>query len=159
LDCRDNGSQDASKSLGNVIGEVDRLERQLKDFLRLMRPTERKSDPVDVNAVVRGARDLLKERLRTVEVEERLARELPLINGDAMLLEQVFANLLSNAVEALRDGGRISITTGVVADDPDDPRLFVEIADTGEGIDPDHLSSIFALFHTTKPHGTGLGLA
>jgi len=76
-----------------------------------------------------------------------------------MLLEQVFANLLTNAVEALGDEGRITIATGVVADDPGRPRVFIEIEDTGEGIAADHLSSIFELFHTTKAHGTGLGLA
>ena len=159
LDCRDDGS-DASRSLNNVIGEVDRLERQLKEFLRLMRPTELKSDPVDVNAVVRGARDLMKERLRAIEVDERLGPELPLVSGDAMLLEQVVANIMNNAVEALPDDeGRITITTGVGSDASGGPGVFVEIEDTGEGIEPDRLSSIFELFRTTKAQGTGLGLA
>ena len=71
-------------------------------------------------------------------------------------LNQVFMNLLVNAAHAIEDRGRITIRTGAVGD-----QAWVEVADTGSGIAPEHLSRIFDPFFTTKPvgKGTGLGLS
>jgi len=72
-----------------------------------------------------------------------------------MQLHQVFLNLVINAVDAMPDGGTLSVRT---AFDAEDRIIRVEIADTGHGIDPKHAASIFQPFFTTKPKGTGLGL-
>jgi two-component system NtrC family sensor kinase len=82
---------------------------------------------------------------------------LPAVLGDANALQQVLLNLLTNAREALTDGGEIRIETGRDPARPGWLRLIV--ADTGPGIPPAHLPHLFEPFYTTKPSGTGLGLA
>ena len=76
-----------------------------------------------------------------------------------MTLEQVFVNLIENAVDAMApDGGALTLATGTARDDGA-PRVFVEVIDTGAGIPPEKIGKIFDLFFTTKAQGTGLGLA
>src|SRR6059036_2104041 len=102
-----------SRCLDQIIGEVDRLEGRLKDLLRSVRPTERQIMPFDVNSVVRSALRATAGRIDEagLVVDESLAPALPIILGDPALLEQVFVNLIGNAVEAAAKGGTITLTT------------------------------------------------
>jgi two-component system, NtrC family, sensor histidine kinase HydH len=150
----------APKSLTNIITEVDRLEGRIRELLQFVRPAERQSQPLDVNTALREALQVMAGRLVTarVKVAERPAAALPVISGDAMLLEQVFLNLIGNAIEATPEGQTITVVTGV------DRRngsleVFAEIRDTGKGIAPEAIPRIFDLFYTTKAQGTGVGLA
>ena len=93
-------------------------------------------------------------------VEECLSPVLPPTLGDAVLFEQVFMSLISNAAEALpASGGVITLTTGTAQDKAGTVCVFVEIRDTGVGILQAGLAKIFVPFYTTKSQGTGLGLA
>lgn len=74
--------------------------------------------------------------------------------ADAEQLGQVFANLLRNAIDAMPEGGTLTVASA-----PRDRRVVVEVADTGPGVPAGEVERIFDPFHTTKPHGTGLGLA
>jgi len=76
--------------------------------------------------------------------------------ADPMQLQQVFLNLLINALDAMPDGGTLRIRSGFNAEDA---AIRIEIADTGTGVDPQHAQKIFQPFFTTKHGGTGLGLA
>ena len=149
------------KSLTNIITEVDRLEGRLKDLLQFVRPAERQSQPLDLNTVLRAALQIMAGRIAEahVKVEEQLAPALPVVMGDPMLIEQVFMNLIGNAIEACPGDGTITLTTGTVQGNGGPPQVFVEVRDTGDGIPPDEISKIFDLFYTTKAQGTGLGLA
>lgn len=161
LDCRPWGSAQTVKSLANITTEVDRLDGLLKEFLQFVRPATRHNQPVDVNEVVREAVEMMAGRIGEahMKVDEHLAPVLPITTGDPLLLEQVFVNLISNAIEASPAGGSITLTTGTADDDAGSPHVFAEVRDTGAGIPPEDLPKIFDLFYTTKAEGTGLGLA
>ena len=149
-----------AKSLTNIMTQVDRLEGRVRELLQFVRPAERQSQPLDVNTALRAALQIMAGRLVAARVtaDERLAAALPVISGDGMLLEQVFMNLIGNAIEATSEGETITVVTGV------DRRngsleVFAEIRDTGKGIAPEEIPRIFDLFYTTKAQGTGVGLA
>jgi two-component system, NtrC family, sensor histidine kinase HydH len=160
LDCKEEaGTRLVSRSLANIMAEVDRLENRLKELLQFARPAERQSEALDVNAVLCGTLRMMAGRLmRTgLVVEECLAPLLPPTLGDAVLFEQVFMSLIGNAVEALpASGGVITLTTGTAPDQAGTVCVFVEIRDTGVGIPPERLAKIFVPFYTTKSQGTGL---
>ena len=162
LDCKD-GDQTAvgPRSLANIMAEVDRLAVRLKELLQFVRPAERRSQPVDLNTVLQGALQLLAGRIAeaNIRLEHELAAALPVISGDPMILEQIFVNLVGNAVEAIpADGGVITLTTGTERREGT-LMVFAEVRDTGAGIRPEKIKNIFDLFYTTKAQGTGLGLA
>jgi signal transduction histidine kinase len=90
-----------------------------------------------------------------VRVRVDLDEALPAIQGDADTLQQVALNLLTNARDALTDGGEIAIVTSA----GDDARVQLVIADSGPGIAPEDLPRLFDPFFTTKAGGTGLGLS
>lgn len=163
LGSRDSGpSVPTTKHLANIMAEVDRLERRLKELLQFVRPTERQHALVDLNAVVREAANMVAGRMTAARVNltQALAPDLPPVNGDAMLLEQVVLSLLANAVEAVPSGGGdIAVMTGMARMESGAPAVFVEIADSGVGIPPEGLPRLFTAFYTTKAQGTGLGLA
>ena len=94
-----------------------------------------------------------------VTLTQILAPDLPLVSGNAMLLEQVVLSLLANAVEATPGGGDIVLTTGTTRMESGAQVVFVEVADSGVGIPEQEVSRLFTPFYTTKAQGTGLGLA
>ncbi len=162
LDCKGaDPSAVGPRSLTNIMSEVDRLAARLKELLRFVRPDERRGQPLDLNTVAEGALGLLAGRITEahIGVERRLAPALPVMSGDPMILEQVFMNLIGNAVDASpADGGVITLTTGTEQNDGT-LALFAEVSDTGSGIAPEKIGKIFNLFYTSKAQGTGLGLA
>ena len=114
-----------------------------------------------MNEIIRGVLQLSRKELQDHGVETRLelASELPLVDGHRRQLEEVIFNLVRNAIEAM-DGttGRdrvLRVTTGLNGHDA----VTVAVRDSGPGIDPKRIDSIFDAFFTTKSHGTGLGLA
>jgi signal transduction histidine kinase len=90
----------------------------------------------------------------SVEVELKLAEQLPPVKAAPDQIGQVFLNLIVNAAEAMVDGGHLCIESRVR-----DDQVEVILADTGPGIAPEDLAHIFEPFYTTKDYGTGLGLA
>jgi signal transduction histidine kinase len=135
---------------------IAKISQGLLSFAR-QRPVERRR--FDFNETVRLTLDLVSHelRLRAIAVELRLAEGLPPILADEDQLQQVILNLLTNAHDAMPEGGRLVLRTEAVRDDG---RQLVElrVEDTGEGIDPDHLDKLFDPFFTTKPEGEGTGL-
>jgi PAS domain S-box-containing protein len=139
----------------NVL-RVAGVAQALRSFARQSTGERR---PVDLNAVVAETLLLVGKPMSTdnIRVTTALDPALPSLLGDANALQQVLLNLLTNAREALTEGGEISIQTGC---DPARPgRLQLSVTDTGPGIPPAHLPHLFEPFYTTKPSGTGLGLA
>ena len=88
-----------------------------------------------------------------VSVQRDYAPQLPAMTGDAARLEQAVLNLCVNAVEAMPEGGRLTITTRASAG-----TVELDVADTGDGIPPENLDKILKPFFSTKSFGTGLGL-
>ena len=150
-----------------VMGQkMDHLNRIVEQILDFARSTEPKLSKVNLNELIDDLSLLTRHKLRNQNVEliRRLAPDLPPIMADANQLEQAFLNLTLNAVQAMPDGGRLTLTTRMLdrsrEKGGDGPCLLVEFKDTGEGMSEDQCQRAFtSLLSTTKPGGTGLGLA
>lgn len=139
-----------------VESEIGRLSRLLTEFLELARPRGIAREPVQVGTLVDAVLDLERDAAaaRGVQVLRHLADEGCVALGDTEKLKQVVLNLVVNALEAMKEGGTLTVT---VTSEGEWARIAVE--DTGPGIDPQVLGSIFDPFFTTKEAGTGLGLS
>jgi len=154
--------------VGVIIEEVDRLNGVVTQFLDYARPLKSMPHPIDVNDVVERTLRLVQNALPpNVVVHAQLDPALPRANSDAEQLKQVVINLVHNAVQAMPGGGRLTITTGLPAEDGGNFRLSsrgpelveVRVRDTGPGISEKDREHVFVPFYTTKEKGTGLGLA
>jgi signal transduction histidine kinase len=138
--------------------------------LEFVRPMSLQVESVSITTVVDDAmatiRSLPAAGRTTIAVDRDT--QIPRFEGDRLQLRQLFTNLLTNAVEAMRDGGRIWVTFGYAeADEPTEPGeqpdyagyVTVEVTDDGPGIPEEVTEQMFSPFFTTKPRGTGLGLA
>ncbi|MDV2504560.1 MAG: PAS domain S-box protein, partial [bacterium] len=151
--------QATAQQLDILQGQVHRITKITQDLLSFSRQREPERSTVDVNEVVTQTLGLIESGLRldNIEVEMRLAEDLPPISADHGQLQQMVLNLLTNARDAMPNGGRLSIRTGTVLNYG---RRFVElqVEDTGDGIAPEHMDKLFDPFFTTKPEGEGTGL-
>jgi PAS domain S-box-containing protein len=115
-------------------------------------------EAVDVNEVIRDIVVLLQNEARrhSIIVHTELAEDLPRVMGDQVQLQQVLMNLMLNGIESMRDvPGELRITSGQV----DEREVLISVSDTGVGLPAEKLDQIFNAFFTTKPQGTGMGLA
>ncbi|MGH7256219.1 MAG: sensor histidine kinase, partial [Nitrospirales bacterium] len=156
----------AKKRVRTILGQIDRMSRIVQDLLTLARKPAVGFTPVDMNTVLEQALNLFRPMLdqQRIELLTEFADNLPTVQGDLLQLQDVFANLIDNALEAMPDGGRLQVRTSPwISTDSGTNRVWVavEIGDTGHGIAPDHLERVFEPFFTTKKagQGTGLGLA
>jgi signal transduction histidine kinase len=143
-----------------AAGEVQRIERTIRQLLRGARRTECKMISLSVHALLQDALNLVRHEFhsREVELDSRFEAVNDRVNADERQLRHTIVNLLINAAEAMPDGGRLTMTTDVV-EAWEREHVRVTIADTGTGIPRDILGRVFNPFFTTKPDGTGLGLA
>jgi signal transduction histidine kinase len=148
--------EEQNKMLNILSKEVLRLDRVVKTFLDFSRPVEVHFEDVDLAAVTREVSTLMtpQARLARVTLETETPAGAALMRADADMIKQVVLNLVTNAMEAMRDGGRLRIAVRGTFD-----AVTLEIADTGPGIPPDLRDKVFQLYFTTKPRGSGIGLA
>ncbi len=142
-----------------VVGEVDRLNGVIEDFLSFARPREPRFQDVSLNEIVEGVLKLQETALPPgVELRRELDANLPVVSADAELLKQALINVLQNAVEACGEKGAVTVRTRSL---PEAMRWYevIEVEDTGPGVPLDDMERVFQPFHTTKTRGTGLGLA
>jgi signal transduction histidine kinase len=128
---------------------------RLRSFYKKGTPPQR--EIVDVKDIIREMTVLLGEEAlrRSVTIRSELDTSMPNVLADRVQLQQVFMNLMLNAIEAMKDtGGELTITSGLNRQS----QLLISINDTGVGL-PESSDRIFDAFHTTKPQGTGMGLA
>ncbi len=149
-------------SMDQIALQSQRCKRITHNLLRFSRRTRSMIESVDLNRFVAEVVELMERETKTsgIRLLTDLDPQLPAIQSDPSQLQQVFLNLITNAVDA-HEGkpyGSIRITTRY---DADSNGIFLSIADTGNGIDPKQLDRIFDPFFTTKPvgKGTGLGLS
>jgi len=134
--------------------QVHVCDRTIAALLDFARPEQAVVEATDIHAVVEEVLGAAAVPAG-VSVELQLDPNVPSVRADRHQIAEVFANLLSNACQALRDRGSIRISTGVEADGE---TVAIEFADTGPGIAPEHLDRIFDPLFTTKAKGIGLGL-
>jgi two-component system NtrC family sensor kinase len=137
-----------------IEGQVERVDATVRELLDRARP-QREQRPVDVGAVLTRLSDALRPRLAAsgVALEARISGPLPPIAADEAQLELALLNIISNALDAMPDGGTLAIHACRSA-----AGVHIDIADTGPGIPPDLLPRIFEPWMTTKPSGSGTGL-
>lgn len=140
-----------------VLKESERLNKSISDFLRFVRPQERRAVAFDVAASLSETLDLLEN---SPELHERHAIDREIqppafqLVGDPDQIRQVFWNLARNAVQAMPQGGRLLVRTSV-----DDGAYHIVFTDNGRGMSPTELQRLFQPFRTNFPSGTGLGMA
>jgi len=137
-----------------LLSQVERLEKVVRDYGKLGQ-AEPVVEPLDLNSVVSGVLALQSfidgDRVR---IRSELDGSLPLLTGDPGLLREVLENLLRNAAEALPNGGKVMVKTGW----RDRSHVYLSVQDDGVGIDA-RTRERLGQFYTTKPGGSGLGLA
>ena len=146
---------DGEELLGEIRGELQRIQRVIEDYLQFARLPKPQRQPVALN-------DLLGEKmaLLTAELEKSRVKlhthfdpSLKLINVDGEQLWQATLNLIRNGLEAMPEGGELTVGTW-----HENGQARLRVADTGKGMTEDEIEQVFTAFYTTKVRGTGLGL-
>ncbi|HZH81534.1 MAG TPA: ATP-binding protein [Phototrophicaceae bacterium] len=149
---------------GLALKEVDRICGLINDLLSFARPSKPNVSPEAINDVVENITRILETQAKekNVAIFREFSDNLPKVWIDREQMKQVFMNLILNAIQAMQEGGSLSIATRSVARTGADPVgefVQVEIRDTGVGIPEENLQHIFDPFFTSKDEGSGLGLA
>ena len=152
------GDEQKSKLLEKIAKQTFRASEIVNSLLNFSRTSSTEFADVDLNRVIRETISLIEHQLQKahITVELSLDDSLPHLKANAGKLQQVFLNLFLNARDAMPEGGMIAARTWV-----DGAMMRVEVADTGTGIQSEHLARIYDPFFTTKApkKGTGLGLS
>jgi PAS domain S-box-containing protein len=153
--------------LREIVSEIDLLEATVRDFLAFARPVQLSRVPVAVNALVIESLDGFRQAMEEghVKLLTDLPQEQVTVLGDPQALRQALGNLVRNALEAMPQGGELTVRVrqsdpgASGAQDAHRGTAEISISDTGPGIPPEDLKRIFTPFFTLKEGGTGLGLA
>ena len=139
-----------------IIHQVDRLSRTVHDLLLFARPKAMDLVPTDLHGIIERVLRVLGDDPETgdVEVIRDFGDGTPIIQADGRQMEQVFMNLVLNAIQVMNHKGKVTIATRTLS-----RQVVVTVSDTGPGIPPDKIAKIFEPFFTTRAQGTGLGLA
>jgi len=144
-----------------TVARIDRYGKRTAEIIDRIRSFYKKShserELVDVNGIIDEMLALLQgEATRfSIEMRAELATELPKTMADRVQLQQVFMNLMLNAIEAMKEsGGHFTVKSEL-----QDGQLQFSVSDTGVGLPTENLDQIFSAFFTTKPQGSGMGLA
>ena len=145
------------RSLRIVMSEVERMASLVTNLLQFTRRNYRQVSTVDVREEITRSIDFISYYLRNrkIQVVEEFAESLPHIHADRQQLRQVFLNLMTNAADAMPEGGVLTVR---ICNQPDTAKVMIEFADTGEGIAYANLNKVWEPFFTSKPEGKGTGL-
>jgi len=155
------------ETVKRVVADVSATVGRMRDFSR-KREADLTLAPVDLNKLVQQVIDLTRARWSdmqqqqggVIEVKAILDPDLPAIMGVEGEIREALTNLVFNAVDAMHDGGTMTISTGVVSVEGPPRHVYVEVRDTGTGMDEETRRRVFEPFFTTKgERGTGLGMA
>ena len=146
----------AAQAVNVLDAEIDRLDAVVKRFLDFARPMDVRLEPTQLAELLREVLEVAQPQLQRakVDVAQLLPIGIPEVFVDRDLLKQAVLNLVLNAVDAMPGGGQLQLTLsrrGEVAE--------ITVADTGKGIPPELRQKVFQLFFTTRPGGSGIGLA
>jgi signal transduction histidine kinase len=168
---------DARPVIADMEDAIQRADTVVKGLLDFSRDRKLDTHPTDLNEVLRDSLKLVRHELtqHNIAVTEALAPKLPAIHADPNKLKQVFINLFMNAVQAMGHNGQLMVSSKLgrvrqFADLPANAKarfaagervIRIDVQDTGPGVDPAKLATVFDPFVTTKPvgQGTGLGLS
>jgi signal transduction histidine kinase len=144
-----------------AASKIDKYGNRAAEIIDRIRSFYKKSPPqrelVDVNGIIQEILTLLdgEAKRSSVAVRTEFAADLPEVMADRVQLQQVLMNLILNAIEAMKDsGGELTVKSQL-----QDSQLRFSVSDTGAGLPMENIEQIFAAFYTTKPQGSGMGLA
>lgn len=145
--------------INKIIKEVQRLDSMLKDLLKFSKPITVNPKVHDLNKLITDTIHLLEFKCRKgkISIDTNLDSNIPNIFIDREKIQQVLLNICINAIESMKEDGRLTIATSM--DKPSGSEYIqIDISDIGCGISPDVMKNIFTPFFTTKKEGSGLGL-
>ena len=148
--------RESSQTLLAEISNLKAIIGRFSDFSKMPQPQQQ---PVQVNEIVSAVAQLFQAQLRApgrsaIACKLELDDALPVITADPELLHRALSNLVLNAMDAMPNGGELTLQTRA-----QDGTIGIEVADTGSGLTPEECERIFTPYYTSKQHGTGLGLA
>ena len=147
------------ESSTTLLGEISNLKTIIGRFSEFSKMPPPQLQPVQVNEVLRGVVKLFQAQLQApgrapITCRLELNENLKTIAADPDLLHRALSNLVLNAMDAMPNGGTLTLRTR-----RDDGKVIIEIVDTGSGLTREECERIFTPYYTSKQHGTGLGLA
>ena len=151
--------EEARAAASRVVKDAARAAEIMSRIRSLFKKEMSQRELVDVNDIIRGMIELLRSEATRYSISMRteLSKDLPLIMGDRVQLQQVTMNLIINSIDAMKDvDGTREIT--ITSQRAENEQLQVSVSDTGIGLPSQRADQIFNAFFTTKPHGTGMGL-
>jgi two-component system NtrC family sensor kinase len=142
-------------SLHKIEEHVERARKVVHGMLGYARKMEPHLEDVDVNMTLNQTVDLLENfaRIHNIDIQKDLAADLPIIAADQSRLQQVFLNLITNAIDAIGENGEVRIRSEVAGND-----ILVHVTDNGPGMTEEQQRRVFDPFYTTKSAGKGTGL-
>ena len=153
---REAKEESQERLISRIADGVENIDKLVNDLLDFTRPQPRSQGEVDLNLVVQEALVHLAQEveLAGMDVQERLLKGGVRVKGDGLKLRQALLNLLLNGVQAMSQGGRLTIKTFQRGE-----RAYLSVSDTGCGVPPQFKAQIFKPFFSRREGGTGLGLA
>ena len=160
--------------VSRIVREIDRVNNLLTDFFKFAKPVKPSRDHFDIESIIDGIYLLLASQMnsRKIKFVEDFSKNIPHIYSDPHQTEQVLMNIILNSVQAMPQGGELTVRTYMTTAgerpnfhwseetlDKNIPFVAIDISDTGVGIAAENLEKIFNPFYTTKPEGMGLGLS
>ena len=142
--------------LSEGINNLNRVVTELLDYTKTLTPSL-STQKIDVilRETLHAFHDIIMQN--GIQIEEHFANDLPPVSLDAVLMGQVFQNIIHNGIQAMPEGGCLALFAGVA--NKKKGYISILISDTGIGIQPSEIDKIFHPFYTTKDSGTGLGLS
>jgi len=142
-------------SLDKMTYHLERIRKVVHNMLGYARRMEPRLEDVDINETINQTIDLLENyaRINNIDIQTDLASDLPVIASDQSKLQQVFLNLISNAIDAIGKDGLVAVSS-----QKKDTQILVSIKDNGSGMTEEQQKKVFDPFYTTKSSGKGTGL-
>ncbi len=155
---------EAQESIAVVLKEVERLDTIVRDLLLFARPRQLHLVPCKLSVLSDHILDIMQGQCADAGVTvRRLYSNIPPVQADIAQMEQVLFNLFTNAIQAMPEGGTLTVSSRLVAGESaklgGGQWLEFSVSDTGSGVAPDQRERIFQPFFTTRAHGIGLGLS
>jgi signal transduction histidine kinase len=147
------------ESSRTLLAEISNLKGIIGRFSEFSKMPQPRLENLGVNEVIRGVMQLFQAQMEApgrakIRVDLQLDSHLAPIAGDAELLHRAISNLVLNAMDAMPQGGTLTLRTR-----GEDGKIVIEVADTGPGLTAEECERVFTPYYTSKEHGTGLGLA
>jgi signal transduction histidine kinase len=150
------------ESTATLLAEINSLKTIIGRFSEFSRMPQPQRRPTQVNDVLRSVLRVFQAQLQGnshITVRTELADNVPEISADPDLLHRALSNLVLNAIDAMPQGGELTLRTSSLPSGESSDRVAISVSDTGSGLTPEECERLFTPYYTTKQHGTGLGLA